>query len=249
MTGEPRVAVVTGAGRGIGAAVARQLRAAGLAVIAAARERVDGDAGLDVTQPDQIDDLAARLGAGFDILINNAAVLLDGFDGEVVRRTLAVNFYGALQVTGRLLPHLRPGGRIVMVSSDMGALSRVRSDVRSTLDAPNLDRRGLLALMSSFEDDVEAGRHTRSGWPSNAYTVSKVGLNALTRVLARELSQDPRGITVNAMSPGWVRTRMGGAAAPRSPDDGARTAVWLSLSPAVAGRSGGFYRDDRLVPW
>jgi carbonyl reductase 1 len=128
------------------------------------------------------------VGDGFDILVNNAAVLLGGFDAEVVRRTLAVNFYGALHVTERLLPRLRAGGRIVMVSSDMGALSRVGPDVRARFDSPDLDREGLLALMASFVDAVAAGRHTRRGWPSNAYTVSKLGLNALTRVLARELA-------------------------------------------------------------
>jgi carbonyl reductase 1 len=78
--------------------------------------------------------------------------------------------------------------------------------------------------------------------------VSKVGLNALVRVIARELAGDPRRILVNAADPGWVRTRMGGASAPRSVEEGARTPVWLARLPE-GGPSGGFFRNERPVPW
>jgi carbonyl reductase 1 len=73
-------------------------------------------------------------------------------------------------------------------------------------------------------------------------------MNALVRVLARELAADPRRILVNAACPGWVRTRMGGHAAPRSVEHGARTPVWLALLPE-GGKSGGFFRDERPIPW
>jgi carbonyl reductase 1 len=247
-TSDARIAVVTGANRGIGQEIVRQLREHGVTVLATAREAGAGDFVLDVTRAEQIDALAAHLHGGFDILVNNAGVSLDGFDAEVARRTLAVNFFGAMQVTDRLLPLMRAGGRVVMVSSGMGALSGVGAAVRAKLERADLDRTGLLEVMESFPRDVAEGVHRRAGWPSNAYAVSKVGLNALTRVLARELAADPRGIAVNAACPGWVRTRMGGRGAPRSVAEGARTPVWLALLPP-GGPSGGFFRNERAIAW
>jgi NAD(P)-dependent dehydrogenase (short-subunit alcohol dehydrogenase family) len=244
----PSVAVVTGANRGIGQEIAKQLAARGVRVLAAAREVGAGDVVLDVTSMDQIDALADRLRDGLDILINNAGVSLDGFSDEIARRTLAVNFYGAMNVTDRLLPSMRAGGRIVMVSSGMGELSIVAPHLRTELDSPNLNRRGLIELMESFISDVANGVHRDKGWPSNAYAVSKLGLNALTRVLARELAGDRRAIIVNAACPGWVHTRMGGRGAPRSPKEGARTPVWLALLPAGS-PSGGFFRDEHPIAW
>jgi NAD(P)-dependent dehydrogenase (short-subunit alcohol dehydrogenase family) len=244
----PRVAVVTGANRGIGKEIARQLSAAGVRVLAAAREVGAGDVVLDVTRLDQIDALADQLRDGFDILINNAGISLDGFSAETARRTLAVNFYGAMNVTDRLLPSMRQGGRVVMVSSGMGELSIVAPHLRGQLDSPSLNRKKLVELMESFVSDVANGVHSEKGWPSNAYAVSKLGLNALTRVLARELAGDGRSIIVNAACPGWVRTRMGGRGAPRSPEEGARTPVWLALLPDAA-LSGGCFRDEHPIPW
>src|SRR5262249_47369027 len=106
----------------------------------------------------------------------------------------------------------------------------------------------LIALMESFVRDVAAGDHAKKGWPSSAYSVSKVGMNALVRVLARDLEGDPRKILVNSANPGWVRTAMGGASAPRSIEHGARTPVWLATLPDD-GPSGGFFYDERKVDW
>jgi NAD(P)-dependent dehydrogenase (short-subunit alcohol dehydrogenase family) len=153
-----------------------------------------------------------------------------------------------MNLTDALLPCFRVGARIVMVSSGMGELSHVGPQLRERFANPSLQRDELVELMRSFARDVEAGTHHKSGWPSNAYSVSKVGLNALTRVLTRELQSDPRAILVNAACPGWVRTRMGGSSAPRSPEEGARTPVWLALL-SKGGPSGGFFRDERSIPW
>jgi NAD(P)-dependent dehydrogenase (short-subunit alcohol dehydrogenase family) len=247
---QARVAIVTGANRGIGAAIASQLAEQGLRVIATSREARDGFATLDVTRRDQVEELAARVAesGGIDVLVNNAGTSLDGFDAEVARRTVDANFFGAMHVTDAILPSMRSHGRIVMVSSGMGELSHVHGKVRTAFEDAALSRSSLIALMESFVADVAGGHHEERGWPSSAYSVSKVGMNALVRVLARELADDPRRILVNAACPGWVRTRMGGAAAPRSVELGARTPVWLALLPD-GGPTGGFFRDERPIPW
>ena len=253
-----RLAVVTGANRGIGLAIARQLVERGLRVVATSRDEREGRAAaasigaehhaLDVTDDASVEALGRDLAAGLDVLVNNAGVALDGFDASVARRTVDVNFHGAMRVTDRLLPLIRARGRIVMVSSGLGELAGLAAPLRRRFEAPDLGRDELRDLVESFVRDVAAGTHADHGWPSSAYRVSKIAMNALTRILARELAIDPRGITVNAACPGWGRTRMGGAGAPRTPDEGAGTPVWLALLPDD-GPTGGFFRDERSVPW
>jgi carbonyl reductase 1 len=243
-----RLAVVTGANRGIGQEIATQLTAARVRVVATAREPGAGDFTLDVTRRDHIIALAERLKDGFDILVNNAGVSLAGSTAEIAQRTLDVNFFGAMNTTDSLLPRMRRGGRIVMVSSGLGELAQVGPKLRERFENAALDRKALIELMESFVRDVAGGVHRKNGWPSTAYSASKVGLNALTRVLARELASDGRDILVNAADPGWVRTRMGGQGAPRSRRGGARTPVWLALLPD-GGPNGGFFRDEHAIPW
>lgn len=256
-----RLAVVTGTSRGIGRAIAQGLSARGLRVLATSRDVALGRKAadelglpffpLDVTSPQSVEALAAHLAqaeGGLDVLVNNAGVALDGFDAEVARRTLDVNFVGAMRTTDRLLPLLRGGARVVMVSSGMGSLDGVGPALREQFTAPSLTRDELLALADRFVAEVAARTHERSGFPSNAYCVSKIALNAYVRVLARELEGDPRRVLVNAACPGWVRTAMGGESAPRSPREGAETPVWLATLPE-GGPSGGFFRDERAVPW
>jgi carbonyl reductase 1 len=242
-----RVAVVTGANRGIGEEVARQLAAHGLGVVRTSREIRPGDGmtKLDVTRAADVESLAAALApSGLDVLVNNAGVSLEGFDADVVRRTLDVNFFGAMRVTDALLPAIRPSGRVVMVSSGLGRLSAVGPELQERFRDDGLGREGLVELMESFVREVRDGTYARRGWPANAYSVSKVGMNALARVLARELKDDPRGIAVNSADPGWVRTRMGGRAAPRPVEEGARTPVFLALLPP-GGPTGGFFSHER----
>jgi carbonyl reductase 1 len=244
-----RTALVTGANRGIGAEIVKQLRARGLHVVATSREPREGFEALDVTRDDQAAALGERMRAtGLDVVVHNAGISLDGFDAEVARRTLDTNFFGVLRVHDALLPVIRPGGRIVMISSGMGSLGGVSGALRERLLDPALDRRGLVDLIRSFVEDVRAGTHGAHGWPSSAYSVSKIGLNALVRVIARELEHDPRRILVNSENPGWVRTRMGGSSAPRSVEEGAHTAVWLATLPE-GGPTGGFFRDEKPIPW
>jgi carbonyl reductase 1 len=251
---QPRIAVVTGANRGIGQAIAQGLDARGFHVMSAARSPRDAEASfgetvaLDVTEPQSVAALASELRkrGGANVLVNNAGVSLDGFDETVAARTLETNFFGAMRVTDALVPSMQDRARIVMVSSGLGTLSHIRGDLRQRFEDPELTRDALVELMQSFVRDVASGVHARHGWPSSAYSVSKVGLNALVRVMARELAGDPRRILINAADPGWVRTRMGGSSAPRSVEEGARTPVWLAELPE-SGPSGGFFRDQRAV--
>lgn len=255
---DKRIAVVTGANRGIGREIARQLAAKGLRVIATSRDETDGKNAareigaehfvLDVTDTSGIERLAGELGGGFDVLVNNAGISMDGFNAEVAAKTSAVNFFGAMHLTDRLLKSVRAGGRIVNVSSGLGGLSGVSGVLRKRFEDPQLTRPALGELVNSFVRDVAAGVHESNGWPSSGYRVSKIALNAYTRIVARELASDPRAILVNAACPGWVRTRMGGPGAPRSPEEGAKTPAWLALLPD-GGPSGRLFRDQLPVDW
>ncbi len=263
----PRLALVTGANRGIGLEITRQLARKGLHVILTSRDPQKGQAAaaelhrdhphityhpLDVTDPQSIKALADHIKThhtGLDILINNAGIALQGFDAEVARATIEANFFGPLRVTDALLPHLRQQARIVMVSSGLGDRGRLSGPAAQSFAHPEtMTRDETIALMRKFIDDVAAGTHTKAGWPSSAYSVSKIGLNALTAAIGRELAQDDRGILCNAVCPVWVRTDMGGPSAPRSVEQGAETPVWLALLPSD-GPQGGVFRDKAPAPW
>lgn len=215
-------ALVTGANRGIGLAIAKGLVEQGHYVYLGSRDIGDGDVAakqigatavrLDVSDQDSIIHAIDTVGA-VDILVNNAGVLGSGGvleDPEEFARSMAVMVEGPFL----LMHHLTPGmigrrfGRIVNVSSGWGA----------------------------FSDGVEG---------PGAYGVAKAALNALTVSAARTL---PDTVKINAMCPGWVRTRMGGAGATRSPEQGADTAIWLATLDQN-GPTGGFFRDRKRIEW
>jgi NAD(P)-dependent dehydrogenase (short-subunit alcohol dehydrogenase family) len=259
-----RTALVTGANRGLGLEVCRQLSREGMLVIATSRKEAEGREAVaalrrerldvmhetcDVTDDASVAALAERLaarGETLDVLVNNAGISMRGFDASVAETTIAVNFTGALRVTDMLGPAIRDDGRIVMVSSGMGEVSSLSPELRKQFLASDLSRATLVGLVQEFVRDVALGRHAERGWPTSAYRVSKAGLNALTRVLARELA--PRQIKVNAICPGWVRTDMGGSGAPRSLEQGAAGIVWAALL-GPDGPTGGFFRDEHAIPW
>ena len=238
MSAENRVALVTGANRGIGLETCRQLGRRGLRVILSARKAEAGEkaAGilqaeglavefrqLDVTDIESIDVCVKSIDRDMgrlDVLVNNAGIMLDSSkrgesifqaDANLVRDTFEVNTLGPLMVTKSLLPLMQRNdyGRIVNVSSGMGQLSEMDG-----------------------------------GYPG--YRISKTAINAVTVILAREL--DGTNIKVNSVCPGWVRTEMGGNNAPRSPEQGAETIVWLATLPDD-GPSGGFFRDRKRIDW
>lgn len=264
------IALVTGANRGIGLEICRQLALRGERVVLTAR---DADAGaraasaigvsfepLDVTDAQSIARLSASLtrqGVRIAALVNNAGVMFRRFDAEIARQTLAVNFFGALAVTDALLPLLDPGGRIVLVSSGLGDRAVLGPALRAKFAAIGepggpIHREQLVALMQRFVDKTADGGHQAEGWPSYPYAVSKIGMTLLAQVLDRELAADPRNLRVNAVCPGWVKTDMGGDGAERELAEGADTPVWLATEPPPGpgpgpgpGGGGGFYRDRR----
>jgi len=227
-------ALVTGANRGIGLEVTRQLAKQGIDVILGARDQAKGERAarsltqdglsvfpyqLDVADQHSIDRLYQAIAADFgrlDILVNNAAILYDTWqqgttaDLDVVHSALETNLFGAWRMCQTFLPLLRQShaGRIVNVSSEGGSLASM-------------------------------------GGGTPAYSVSKASLNALTRILASELAGTH--ILVNAICPGWVATDMGGAGG-RPVSQGAAGIVWAATLPK-GGPTGGFFRDKRPLPW
>jgi carbonyl reductase 1 len=255
-----RFAVVTGANRGLGLETCRKLAGLGFQVLLTARNAEAGRAAavslglsdrvrateLDVTEPSSVERLAQELAGGpaIDALVNNAGASFSGFDGEVARRTLDINYRGPVRVTDALAPLLAPGANVVMVSSGMGELAHLSPALRARLQAPGLDRAGLNAIAKEFVDSVAQRQHQALGFPGNAYGMSKALLNTFTRILAPTL----RGQRVNAVCPGWVKTRMGGEHAPRTVERGAAGIVWAATL-GNDGPNGGFFRDGKAIAW
>ncbi|MBN8610002.1 MAG: SDR family NAD(P)-dependent oxidoreductase [Deltaproteobacteria bacterium] len=253
--------VVTGGNRGLGLGVVDRLGQRGYRVVLASRDALDGEREasrarargrdviaipLEVTSAEALRSFSTTLGEGpLGAVVSNAGVALDGFDESVVEQTLAVNYYGATGVVRALEDRLVPGSRVVMVSSAMGALDGFDKRVRSRFERPK-DYAAVEAALAEFRDLVHRGRETAEGWPRSAYRISKIALNAWTRLYAEEMRS--RDVHVNAVCPGWVRTRMGGAGASRSVREGAEGIVWAAMLPK-GGPTGGFFRDGKPVPW
>jgi NAD(P)-dependent dehydrogenase (short-subunit alcohol dehydrogenase family) len=240
-----KIALITGANKGIGLETARQLGKLGITVLIGARNQAKGEAaaqllrneGLDVRaiQLDVVNEADREAAARsietefgrLDILINNAAVMLDPRDGNqtsttplaLLRETFETNFFAVVALTQTLLPLIRrsDAGRIVNLTSILASLT-----LHATKGSPIYDAKTF------------------------AYDASKSAVNAFTIHLAHEL----RGtkIKVNAAHPGWVKTEMGGDGAPMEIGDGAKTSVQLATLPAD-GPTGGFFHMGEALPW
>ncbi len=235
MADPKRVALVTGANRGLGKAIATELAERGLHVIIAAREAQAAGAvsqelnekglltsgyQLDVTDPGSVARCFADVGlqhGRLDVLVNNAAIAIDrrqfavSPDFERVHATLETNLTGAWRCAAAAIVEMRANdyGRIVNITSHLGSIS--------TMADTNI-----------------------------AYRVSKAGLNALTRILATELQGT--NILVNAASPGRISTRMAGNQTDRTPEQATDTPVWLATLPDN-GPTGSLFHDRKPLPW
>lgn len=227
-------AFVSGANRGLGLEMARQLLARGDRVVAACREpgkalaltRFAGEhpgrllvLPLDVAEPRSIAEVEREIGAldlDIDLLVNNAGMLVEherfgGIAQRSLANSFAVNAAGAFLLTQALDPHLADGARVVNLSSTLGSISRTDS-----LYSPS-------------------------------YAMSKAALNMATRLLAVALRD--RGIVVVSSSPGWVRTDMGGAGAPLSPEEAIASMLRVidHLRPSDSGRF--LAQTGETIPW
>lgn len=244
---EKKIALVTGANKGIGFETSRQLAAMGITVLMGARDENRGLAAatqlnkmgfdvaavqLDVTRADHIAQVAAVIEKEYgrlDILINNAGIAhanepfftnsSENVSIQTLRETFEVNFFGLVAVTQALLPLIRksPAGRIVNISSMLGSLT-LHSDPAGGLDQVK----------------------------PLAYDASKAAVNQFTVHLAALLKDTP--IKVNAAHPGWVKTDLGGPEAPMEIVDGAKTGVALATLGAD-GPNGSFFHLGEPMPW
>ncbi|TIA11072.1 NAD(P)-binding protein [Aureobasidium pullulans] len=186
---------------------------------------------------------------GIDVLINNAGIAMEGFDSNVVKQTLATNYYGTLEATQSILPLIRDGGRLVNVSSMAGKLNKYTPELRDAFtSASQSGVPDCTALMQDFTSAVEAGKEKEQGWPSAAYAVSKAGTTAFTKAIAAEEDKKGRGVLVNACCPGYVNTDMTKGNGVKTPDQGAKTPVMLGLED-FGGSSGGFWQSEKIIEW
>ena len=245
---DQRIAVVTGANRGIGLAACEGLGARGYKVVLGSRDDARGEAAaatlreaghdvvahrLDVDDPASIarlgDWVRAELGR-CDALVNNAGIFTDPSVDDEFARWDAMGEASALRAR----------------------IDTIRENMETHAYGPLLLCQALAPLM------LEAGYgrvvNVSSGWGQfhqmgggmPGYRLAKAALNAVTKLLSVELVGT--GVLINAMCPGWVRTDMGGEAADRSPAEGADTAVWLATLPDD-GPTGALFRDRAQVPW
>lgn len=241
-----KVALVTGANKGIGLETARQLAQHQIHVLVGARDEANGETAaaelraqglqatfvkLDLSQPASIAAAAAHIAQTYgrlDILVNNAAVFLDGewygnnvetVPMQALRATFDTNYFGTVELTQALLPLLKASdaGRIVNVSSRIGSLG-------TQLDPT----------------------HWSAGSKPLAYSASKTALNHFTIFLAQALHDT--AVKVNAVHPGWVKTSLGSDQAPMTAAQGAQASVAMALLPAD-GPTGTFTETDGPIPW
>ena len=231
-----RVAVVTGGNRGIGFEICRQLARKGINVVLTARDERHGARAAKTLQGEGLNVIFHALDVTDGAKIHRLAAHMQGTHG---RCDVLVNNAGIL---------LHSGGTSVLKED----LDTVRRTMGANVYGPMLMMQALVPLMKkngygrivNLSSGLGQLEDMGDGYP--AYRLSKVCINALTRMFAS--ATQGSGVLVNSACPGWVRTDMGGANATRSVEKGAETAVWLATLPDD-GPTGKFFRDKREIAW
>lgn len=266
-----RVVLITGANRGLGRRTVERLllESSNYRVIMTARSAAEGAKALSEIQAlgdfqsrllfhpldvnsaasvAQLTDYVTSTVGAVDVLVNNAGIYLKerDLDLEAARQTIGTNFLATVDLTEALLPVIRPGGHIVMVSSRLGQLNRIPGEaVRARLLDTSQGLQGLKALAHGYIQSVEDRSADAKGWPRDAYLASKNLLNAYVRARAPELQSSH--IRLNALCPGWVRTDMGGPNGMLSIDEGTET--HLQLIRDLGNSTGQFWYEGHVGEW
>lgn len=267
-----KIILVTGANRGIGLEISRQLDQLGHTVILGSRDLEKGMAAavglsnrvivkqLDVTDEESIRSLCQFLDSGpgkLDVLVNNAGLGATAGNNNAGTLTQLVGFLdknakGIGKMARAVTPLLRRSGiipqRLEVVEADLGGVKRLmETNFYGAWQTTRILHPLLLKSNEGRIINVSSGNGQLAGLSGRypGYSLSKASLNALTILLSEELKG--KGIKVNAMCPGWVKTDMGGPNAPREVAEGADTAVWLATEPAIP--TGKFFRDREIIDW
>ncbi|XP_072293651.1 carbonyl reductase [NADPH] 1-like [Eucyclogobius newberryi] len=269
-----KVAVVTGSNKGIGLAIVRALcKQFEGEVYLTARDTARGEEAVKTLNSEglkpkfqqlDINDLNSIIKAaaffrdtygGVDILVNNAGIAFKAADtapfAVQAEVTLQTNFFDTRDMLTHFMPLMKAGGRVVNVSSFVGSqtLNKCSKELQARFRSEDITEEELVGLMKRFVEKAKTGQHKEDGWPETAYGVSKTGLTTLSMILARRLSKERPldKILLNACCPGWVRTDMAGDKAPKSPEEGAITPVYLALLPPGATEPHGRFVSDKEV--